>query len=431
MHNLNPNQKLLLSAEYLLDINPLRKYEILFSNLNCSPLETFSSSEGRPAISKSALLKALIFKNLKPLPTLFDLSVELVDNPTLSLRCGLPTNLNPHAIQERLSNFLRDTPNQILQMIRCNLVTQLRKLRQIKGNILSIDSCAVFSQVKENNLNTSVKDRFNKLKIPAADPDARLGVTIEFPEPFQKKVSFFWGYRNHVICDTHSELPVVEITSPANVSEQTLFVPLFTQVKHDFHFNITKIVADAMYDTEHILKFVINKLHAKPYIAPNPRWSIYSDVKPSASGGLICVAGFEMTYWGKFKDRGRTRLKFVCPITHLKKFAKRHPYCPWNHYKFVNATGCYAYRRGDFDVRKNIKYGSQTFKKFYNQRTSSERIFSRFLTLSMQSPTVKGLNAVANHCTIAHISVLLLALTAVKTGHKDKIRFIKKFLPYL
>jgi len=49
----------------------------------------------------------------------------------------------------------------------------------------------------------------------------------------------------------------------------------------------------------------------------------------------------------------------------------------------------------------------------------------------MQTPSVKGLNAVANHCTIAHITVLLLDLTAVKTGHKDKIRFIKKFLPTL
>jgi hypothetical protein len=37
--------------------------------------------------------------------------------------------------------------------------------------------------------------------------------------------------------------------------------------------------------------------------------------------------------------------------------------------------------------------------------------------------------AVSIHCTIAHITILLVALTAAKTGNKDKIRFIKSFLP--
>ena len=71
-----------------------------------------------------------------------------------------------------------------------------------------------------------------------------------------------------------------------------------------------------MYDVEYILKFVINELKALPRITRNPRWQAYSDVKPSSSGGLICIAGFNMLYWGKFKDRGKIRLKFVCLITH-------------------------------------------------------------------------------------------------------------------
>jgi hypothetical protein len=47
----------------------------------------------------------------------------------------------------------------------------------------------------------------------------------------------------------------------------------------------------------------------------------------------------------------------------------------------------------------------------------------------MQNPTVKGLRAVRNHCTIAHITVLLVALTAHKMGCEDKIRFVKSFVP--
>jgi hypothetical protein len=64
-------------------------------------------------------------------------------------------------------------------------------------------------------------------------------------------------------------------------------------------------------------------------------------------------------------------------------------------------------------------------------RTGSERLASRLLTLCMQDPSVRGLSATSNHCSIAHIAVLLVALTAAKSGHKDKIRFIKNFLPNL
>lgn len=85
----------------------------------------------------------------------------------------------------------------------------------------------------------------------------------------------------------------------------------------------------------------------------------------------------------------------------------------------------------DDSIRRTIDYGSREFKKIYNIRTGAERIFSRLLAISMQEPTVKGLNATANLCTIAHITVLSVALTAIRTGQKDKIRFVKSLIPNL
>lgn len=428
---IDPKQKILLSAEYLLDINPLAKYETLFDNLDCSSLESDNPKEGRPPVSKSALLKALIYKNLKALPTLFDLAVDVIDNPSIAIKCGLNLSSNPNALKERLSSFLKDTPNNRLQSIKNSLVSELINLKQITGEILSIDSCNILANVKENNLKTSCKDRFDKTKVPKGDPDAKLGAMVNFIGSSKKELRYFWGYRNIVVSDASSELPVTEITKPANVSEQSLLIPSFTSTQNTFHFPLKEVVGDAIFDAEYILKFIIDDLKATPRIARNPRWNVYSDTKPSASGGLICVAGFDMLYWGKFKDRGKIRKKFVCPISNSKKFATKVPYCPWNHPKFINGKGCTAYIRGDHDIRKDIDYGSEAFKKTYNKRTGSERIFSRLLTLCMQKPSVTGFIATANHCTIAHITVLLLALTALKTGHKDKIRFIKKFLPNL
>jgi hypothetical protein len=189
------------------------------------------------------------------------------------------------------------------------------------------------------------------------------------------------------------------------------------------------VLGDAIYDTEQILSFVIDQLNATPRIPRNYRCAPPTAYRTSSSNTPICIAGFEMIYWGKFTDRGKIRRKFCCPITHSKKFARQHPSCPWNHPAFLRANGCVTYLRGDRDIRKSIDYGSQSFKDHYSMRTGSERIASRLLTLCMQHPSVRGLAATANHCTIAHIAILLVALTAAKTGHKDKIRFIKNFLP--
>ena len=61
----------------------------------------------------------------------------------------------------------------------------------------------------------------------------------------------------------------------------------------------------------------------------------------------------------------------------------------------------------------------------------AEDLPSRLLAISLQRPTVIGLTATKNHCTIAHMTVLLIALTAHRLGYEDKIRYMKSFLPSL
>lgn len=191
------------------------------------------------------------------------------------------------------------------------------------------------------------------------------------------------------------------------------------------------VLGDSAHDSQAILEFIVKELKAKPFIARNPRRGANFQFKVTSSGARICMAGFEMIYWGKFQDRGRIRLKFVCPIIHSKKFAKETPFCPWQHPKFLEGKGCTAYLLAEKDLRQSIDYGSGQFKKIYNLRTGSERIFSRLLSICMQNPSVKGLRATANHVTLAHITVLLIALIATKSGNKDKIRFVKTLLKNL
>jgi hypothetical protein len=438
MAKFNPNQSLLFKPKEIVNMSPLKRYEILFSylDLSCIPDPAKSGTSvprihriGRPPVPLSALIKASVYKNLRSISTLSDLVATLFENLELSHMLGFNINALPSV--ERFSSFLRNTDNSLLQTIRNNLVRDLIKLKVIKGKLLSIDSCPISANVKENNLKTSCKDRFDKTKILSGDPDCRLGVLIHYPNQFKKEINYFWGYRNHVICDLPQELPVMEKTLPANVSEQTMFIPLFDKLQNEFDFKSKAVVGDSMYDVEYILKHIIYTLHAQPIIPFNPRRGLNSQFQVSTSGARICIAGFEMLYWGKFKDRGKERLKFVCPIIHSKKFRAIHPFCPWMHPKFIKGTGCTAYLRCDEDIRKSINYGSKHFKKLYNLRTGEERIFSRLLSICMQKPSVIGLGATSNHCTLAHITCLLVAKVAALTKNIDKIRFIKSFVKNL
>ena len=403
----------------------LAKFELLFSNL---PLIIPAFNTGRPpTYSKFSLLCTLIYKNFRCLHSFLDLINEINDSPDLAslLNIKLPIN------KERISSFLIDTPNSYFKLTMETIVNELISLGGISTEYLSTDSCPIFSPIRENNLITNVSNRFLKSKIPKGDPGATLGAYVIYPD--KKKIAFFWGYRNHIINDAVSELPLSEITKPNNVHDSSMFIPHFSSLKKTFSLNTKAVIADAAYDSYNNFDFVVIHLNAKPVIALNPRAGKHHKFKLSSAGEPICLAGFPMSSRGKFfeKPTNRWRHKFICPIKGSKKFARKHPLCPWNHPKFFsNHYGCCVNLRTDIDesIRNSINRSSKSFKKIYNLRTSSERIFSRLLLFFLQHPTITGLKPISNICTIAHITVLLIALTAVKSGHKDKARFVKNFL---
>ena len=93
----------------------------------------------------------------------------------------------------------------------------------------------------------------------------------------------------------------------------------------------------------------------------------------------------------------------------------------------------------DGALQKEIKYfwGYQNFilsdalfkLPILEETKETNIVGSKVITLSLNllklNSGVRGLRAVSNHRTIAHITVLLVALTAAKTGNKDKICFVK------
>ena len=407
-------------------IPPLFQYEKLFSHLKYVPWDN-QSKRGRPPYSKVSLFRALVYKNLRSLPTLSDLSFELGNNPAMAEILGFDPLKKPPS-KERFSHFLRSTPNEQFQEPRILLVRRLLERGAVTGKSIALDSCPIKANVKENNLKTSVKNRFDKTRIPSGDQDAKLGIIVHFPNPFKPKITYFWGYRNHTITDTDSELPINEKTLPANKDEKKQAVPLLKELTSYFDLPIENVIADANYDTEDILSHIYHQIRAAPIIPRNPRGS-KNELFKVKRDIVLCPANLEMQKKGKMTTKGITYLQYTCPLHWGKKYKNQYLFCPANNPKYVDQKGCNYLIRLTPSVREYIEYGTQRFKTIYNQRTSAERVYSRLLAITMQKPTVNGLRATQNHCTIAHITVLLVALAAHQMGFEDEIRYVKSFLP--
>lgn len=411
------------------DLPSTIKYEKLFENL--PQLNEQIPKTGRRPVSRNSLLNALIYKALRRLPFLSDLTFELNNNPSVAKALGFNPLVSAPSV-ERFSSFLRDTENQELKTVHHQLVQTLVDSKVISGQLITIDSCPIVAPLKENNLKTSKADRFDKTKRPAGDRDARLGVMIHYPTPFKKKVQYFWGYRNHIISDANTELPVCETTQQAHIHEIKMAKKLVLEAKENFKLNIESVIADANFDAEYFLRFIIEDLKAKPIIPHNPR-SKQPKGYQIKGNTVICEAGLPMYRKGRMRPKrtGILYCQYTCPIHFDRNLQYQYIMCPLFHPKFLNGKGCNVLIRLEPSIREKIDYGSKKFKELYNKRTSVERVFSRLLAIAMQQPTVRGYTANTNHATIAHLAVLLVALTAHKSGHPDKIRFVKSFVPHI
>ena len=404
---------------------PSVRYEKLFENLPRTLVK--KSHRGRAPISRDAILKSLIYRNLRGLGKMVDLEFELFNNPSMAKPLGLDPFKKPPS-DERFSEFLRSKPNGYFQLIRNRLVQELINERVITGTGIALDSCPIEALVKENNPKASVKDRYNKNRIPSGDKDARLGVSVHFQSPLKKKIHYFWGYRNHIINDLESELPLFEITAQANKSEKPVGLAMLKELNQSFDLPVEVVLADANYDWEDILKYIIKKMKAEAMIPRNPG-NTQNTPYTVKKDKICCQADFPMYRKGKMTVKGITYCQYSCPLHWSKEFRGTYLLCPAGHPKFLQQKGCNVLIRLTPSIREKINYGTERFKKVYKKRTSVERVFSRLLAICMQKPTIKGLRAVRNHCTIAHITVLLVALTAHRMGCDDKIRFVKSFVP--
>ena len=298
-----------------------------------------------------------------------DLHDYLSNNLIIAHYCGFDIS---HELPSyaKFTRFIREFDNDILQTVMQSQVLKAADLSLIDSSFIALDATPVKANVSNNNPKSFKKNKFSKASHPKSDKDCRLGVQTASNQHNEKNYEFYWGYKNHILVDCISCLPICELTTGANVSDSSVTLEILKKANSFLPLAECSFLADKTYD----VKVIYNTVHD--------------------------------TYNGDcFID--------CCPCNHK---------C-WNNDK--KNRGCTKYVTIPDDYRLSIDRCSIAFKSVYALRTEAERYNSRFKQAGFERVFVRSGNSVKNLNTIAHISLLSIAIAAVITKKAVSYRSVK------
>ncbi|MEG0598366.1 MAG: transposase [Oscillospiraceae bacterium] len=357
------------------------------------------------------MLCAFLVMKCEGFSQITDLADYLENNRIVAHYCGFNI-MKPLPSYWTYDRFLRQLNNDELKEIMAGLVQKLYEKGIVDASFIGLDSTPIAANTKQNNPKSFTKNKFSKEKHPKSDPDCALGVHTASNQHNEKNYEFYWGYKSHVLVDCVSGLPLYELTTPANVSDSTVAEQILAATNAVIPIRECTFLGDKGYDTKAIYNTVKDVYEGEAVIPLNKRGT--KNPKKLPVGNLICEAGLAMHKDGKTKDNGRTRQKFCCPFRQSKSGE-----CPCNHKCWNNGRknrGCTKYKTIPDDYRLSMDRDCLRFKRTYALRTECERYNSRFKGTGQERLWVRNGQSAANLNTLAHVSALAVALTAVLTG---------------
>jgi hypothetical protein len=317
--------------------------------------------------------------------------------------------------------FIRNTNNQVFKEVMKKQVVKLAELGIIDTSFIGLDSTPVAANTSHNNPKSFRTNKFNKENQPKADKDCKLGVHTASNQHSEKKYEFYCGYKNHVLVDCITGLPIYELTTTAEVADSTVALEILAKTNEFLPIRECSFIGDKGYDVKDIYNTVKDDYEGECFIPINPRGTKNPKLLPI--GNPICEAGLAMHRDGKFTEKGNTRQKFCCPFKRTS-----HKYdCPIDHKSFIKGknTGCTKYITIPDDYRLSINRDTIEFKSVYSLRTECERYNSRFKSSGQERLWVRNGKSAENLNSIAHISLLAIAMAAVVTRSNTSYRCIK------
>lgn len=395
-------------------------YDKLFTELDFTLSRAVT---GRLGFPKEAMVCAFIVMKCERFSQITDLADYLENNRLIAHYCGFDIT-KPLPSYWTYDRFLNKLDNNELKKIMGKQVKKLYKLGIVDGSFIGLDSTPVAANSKQNNPKTFAKDKFKPENHPKADPDCALGVHSASNQHNERRYEFYWGYKNHVLVDCISGLPLYELTTPANVADSSVVQEILAAANKTLSLQECTFLGDKGYDVNAVYDLVKNVYRGDAVIPLNKRGT--KDPSKLPVGNLICDAGLTMHKDGKTSDgRGGLRQKFCCPFRKSKTAC-----CPCNHKNWNNGKknrGCTKYKAIPDTYRLSIDRECSSFKRTYALRTECERYNSRFKASGQERLWVRNATSAANLNTLAHIAALTVACAAVLSSPRHSYRSSKTF----
>ena len=348
-----------------------------------------------------------------------DLLDYLQNNLLIAYYCGFDIR-EPLPSYWTFDRFINNTDNQLLKNIMSSQVKKLEAMGIIDTSFIALDSTPVNANTKLNNPKSFAKNKFSKDNQPKSDYDCGLGVHTASNQHNERNFEYYWGYKNHILVDCITGLPIYEETTTADISDSTVALDILGKTNEFISVKECTFIADKGYDVKAIYNTVKDVYSGDCVIPLNKRNSKKTRL---VNEHPICEAGLMMNKDGKTYDNGRTRQKYSCPY----KLSKTQE-CPCNHKNWNNGKknrGCYKYITVPDDYRLSIDRDCLSFKNIYALRTEAERYNARFKQTGQERVWVHSFKAVQNLNTIAHIALLAVAIASVVTHSDYSVRCLK------
>jgi len=409
---------------------------------------------------RAPFVAAYLVKLEEHLRTFEKLREFLVNHPALVWVLGFP--LTPADVQpwgfdaarsvpsrKQLGRVLRELDHAALQFLLAASVQCIADALPPDsdfGDIIALDTKHIIAWVKENNLKTFVRNRYDKAQRPKGDPDCRLGckrkensapsaqgdgesrsapdatpTTEGTPAsetlPPLSKGEYYWGYASGVVVTKIEELAEVvlaDLTQPFDQSDQSYFLPLMQRTENNLGRKPRFGALDKAYDAFYVYEY----FHLAGGFAAVPWADRDAHRKTFSPEGLpLCEAGLPMplksTFWQKSNclvphEVGR----YICPLVAQTGSATA---CPVNH-PHAAKKGCITSlpTSPGNRVRHQLDRQSQEFKRIYNQRSACERINSQALALGIERPHLRNGRSIANINTLIYVLINLRALARIR-----------------
>lgn len=109
--------------------------------------------------------------------------------------------------------FLKNFDYEFLSEVMKSQVLLLAKKGIVDTSFIGLNSTPVAANISQNNPKSFLSNKFKPHNQPKADSDFKLSIHTSPNRTNEKKYGFYWGYKNHVLVDCISWLPVYEITT--------------------------------------------------------------------------------------------------------------------------------------------------------------------------------------------------------------------------